>query len=546
MVIASITILTMLSFLTPGSKSGAGLRSMGSGYTILGHSVSESQIGDARREVILQHFLQTQQWPEADSPAVELQTWQRLLLIQKLKDLGIETSAEAAAAVAQQRILPQLSMSQGGNVTIDDFVDKMLKTGGLDAGDLDRFLRHELGKEQLVGMVGLTGKLVTPQEAEMMYRRENQEVATAMVSFPASNYLAGVSVTPDALGQFYTNRLAYYRIPERVQVSYVKFDVTNYMAGAQASITNLDRMVDDDYRKYGTNLFPEAKTPEETKAKLRVELVKNEALKGAHKAANDFATELDKKQPRSAASLDELAKSMKLTAGVTGPFDSEDGPTDLKAPESFTRAAFKTTLEDPFAGPIVGTNGAYVLALKKQFPSEFPSLKDVEAKVKEDYRNAQALQLAQQAATKFHDNLTNGLAQGKKFAAISADAKVKPETLPPLAISTRTVPKQLEGQVDLGTLQQATFATAVGSASPPMRMRDGTFVLYVEKKSPVDEAKMKTELPEFTSLMREARENEAFNGWFFRQLQSDPTLLERINKLYQQVQERAAVARSQQ
>ena len=543
-VIASITILTMLSFLTPGSRSGAGLRSMGSGYTIAGHPVTENQINDARREVVLQHFLQTQQWPDSDSPAVELQTWQRLLLIQKQQDLGIHTSAEAAATVAQQ-ILRQWSMAQGGTVTIDDF-DKMLTTGGLDAGDLDRFLRHELGREQLVRMMGVTGKLVTPQEAEMMYRRENEEFATTMVSFPASNYLAGVTVTPEALAQFYSNRLANYRIPERVEVSYVKFDVTNYTAEAQAALTNLDRLVEDNYRKYGTNVFPEAKTPEETKAKLRVELVKNEALKDAHRAANEFATELDKKQPRNASSMDELAKSRGLTVGVTRPFDSEDGPTDLKAPENFTRAAFKTTLEDPFAGPIVGTNGAYVLALKKQLPSEFPPLKDIEAKVTEDYRKVQALQLAQQAATKFHDNLTNGLAQGKTFAAISADAKVKPETLPPLSIGTQAVPKQLEGRVDLGMLRQAIFPTPVGSASPPMRMNDGLFVVYVEKKLPVDEAKLKTELPEFTSVMRETRENEAYQGWFMRQIQSDQALYDRVSKLYQQVQERAAAARSEQ
>ena len=55
-----------------------------------------------------------------------------------------------------------------------------------------------------------------------LYKREHQEVATEAVFFSASNYLAGVTVPPSALAQFYTNRLAVYRLPERVQVSYVR------------------------------------------------------------------------------------------------------------------------------------------------------------------------------------------------------------------------------------------------------------------------------------------------------------------------------------
>ena len=52
-----------------------------------------------------------------------------------------------------------------------------------------------------------------------MYRRDFQPVSAEVVFFRATNVLAGIAVSPEALGQFYTNRLADYRLPDRVQVS---------------------------------------------------------------------------------------------------------------------------------------------------------------------------------------------------------------------------------------------------------------------------------------------------------------------------------------
>ena len=59
-------------------------------------------------------------------------------------------------------------------------------------------MRHYMGVQELIATVGLGGKLVTPQEIRDLYKREHEELATAAVFFSASNYLAGVTVPPDA------------------------------------------------------------------------------------------------------------------------------------------------------------------------------------------------------------------------------------------------------------------------------------------------------------------------------------------------------------
>ena len=47
-------------------------------------------------------------------------------------------------------------------------------------------------------------------------------------------------VTPALVGQFYTNYLAAYRLPDRVQVNYVAFKLTNFWRGGGIELTNLN------------------------------------------------------------------------------------------------------------------------------------------------------------------------------------------------------------------------------------------------------------------------------------------------------------------
>ena len=51
----------------------------------------------------------------------------------------------------------------------------------------------------------------------------------------------------------------------------------------------------------------------------------------------------------------------------------------------FATKAFARTPEDPFAGPIVGLDAVYVVALNKKLPSEIPTLDQIRDQVVKDY-----------------------------------------------------------------------------------------------------------------------------------------------------------------
>ena len=122
--------------------------------------------------------------------------------------------------------------------------------------------------------------------------------------------------------QFYTNRQAAYRIPDRVQVSYVSFDLTNFLAEANqalARMTNLDLQIEEAYRQGGTNFLREVKAQslEEAKVKVREARRKEFEVQAARKQALEFATPLFDMEPMRADNLDKLAKEKGLVVRVT-------------------------------------------------------------------------------------------------------------------------------------------------------------------------------------------------------------------------------------
>jgi len=68
--------------------------------------------------------------------------------------------------------------------------------------------------------------------------------------------------------------------------------------------------------------------------------------------------------------------------------------------------------------------------------------------------------------------------------------------------------------VSLNLLKQLAFTTSPGKASGFQWTAQGGVVLYVKAKLPIDEARMKTDLPSYISAVRQQRQQEAFQVWF--------------------------------
>ena len=521
-VIITITVVCFVFFFSPANRGSGSSRASAYFGSINGERISEDDFRNARNEVDLQYFFMSGgNWikDEADAKKagfdLEQRTYARLLLIQKEDQLGIHISSEMAGQFATEML------HQFGSPAA--FVEKALQPRGLQMADLDRFFRHELGIQELISTIGMSGKLVTPQEAQSLYVREHEELSTEAIFFDASNYLSGISAPAQAVQQFYTNHEAEYVIPERVQVDYVKFAYSNKLAKAEQEITNLTEIVEANLQRLGSNYVRYGKTPDEAKAKIREELLMKTVLPDVRREAIAFAGPLF--EPTNAPTLEQLvktndlAKTNGLTVNVTPPFDIATGPTNLDVGSEFTRAAFALSAERPVAEPVVSRDGVYVITFKNRLPREIPTLEKIHDQVVADYKYSQAMILARKAGVEFARTLTNSLAQGKSFDTACADAKLKPVTLPPFSISTRSLPEAedhlpLNGSRTQMGLKDIAFSTLPGKASEFHPTNEGGIIVYVKSKLPLDEAKMKSELPGFISYVRQSRSREAFDAWF--------------------------------
>jgi len=518
-VIITLTVISFVIYFSPYSKMNSGSRTSGNYGSINGEKVTRQQFANAYREVDLHFFLVANpgHWLNEERKRseqdIDREVYHWLLLTQKEEQLGVHASDDAAAEMGRQLMHPFERMGISSPAV---FIQKVLEPHGLQVGDFERYIRHFLGIQELMSTFGLSGRLITPQEAKALYERDHQELATQVVFFNASNYLANVSVTPEAVAQFYSNRIANYMIPDRVQVSYVQFPISNHLAEAQSALgTNLNDLVEANYQRLGTNLnalFPDAKTPDEYKAKIRERVIRERATAEAGQKANVFAHTLLDNQSTRLQDFDDLARTNGLTVGVTAPFDREEGPKDLEVGPEFTKMAFSLTPQEPFNGPVLGRDAVYVIALIKRIPHETPPLDQIRDKVTADYKQSQALMLARQEGSSDYQVFTNRLAQGQTFVALCGEAKLAMIEVAPFSLSTRAL-GDIENLVSVNQLKQAAFNTSPGKLAPFQPTSTGGMLLYVKEKLPVNTAKMETDLPAYVSNLRATRQNEAFNDW---------------------------------
>ena len=517
--------LTCISFVwfmgkAPGAGRGGGEANYG---TIYGHELTQEEVAQAKGDFELFYLMNYGEWPGKNrnitETQIDQQTYLNLMFAQKAKALGVVVPDDAVADAAAQILhSPALSRAVGAGgqaVPMDKFLEGVLKPKGFTAADFEHSVRSQLTVEQLRLTLGLSGSLVTPQEAVMLYDYEHREAHAQAVFFSVSNYLADVAATPAAVGQFFTNNMAYYRLPDRIQVNYVWFNITNYLDGAKTELmkTNFDLIVDNAYKQYGnTAEFKDAKSPEEAKAKIREVIIRQRALREAATKANEFKKALYAMDPVKPGNITTLASTFGLTARLSGPFAEGGQPDEFANAANVVRTAYTLNADSPFSDLIVGDDGIYMIGLANQLPSSEPSFAEIRSRVEQDFRSQSALALANRAGTNFYFTASVQMAAGKTFPQAAVAEAQTPVILAPFSQSSAEVPEAGD-HAQASQLKQAAFGTAPGHLSRFMATQDGGFVLYVQKIESVDTSKSAADIASFTSQMRRGRENEAFNLW---------------------------------
>lgn len=525
-IIAGATILSMVLYMGTGAVrngiSGGANTNEVSGV-IYGQPVSQDMYDEMRKDVDFDYLFNSGNWAEQNpgmtKDVLQQRIYVRMMLIQKAKELGVHVTDDQAMKAASNFLrYPALErafgMQKDQAVPMNKFISQALDPKGYTGNDFENFVRDDLSIAQLQTLYGLSGQLLTPAEATNEYVREFQEYSAQIIFFAASNYLGRVSVSPDEVGEFYTNYMAEYRLPERVQVSYVAFSVSNYFGEAEHEIgtSNLDMAVTNTFMNYGMTATPDAKSTNEAMAEIRNYLLRRQALGDAATQADFFAQSVFGMNPVSPENLATVAKQKGLTVERPAPFSADYGPTEFTAPTAFTKTAFQLSPESPISEPIAGPDGVYIIALDTKLPSEIPPLSRIHEQVEDDLKLRLATITAQRAGTNYAVRLAIQMATGKSFAASGFADGLEPLVLSPFSLNSQDVP-ELGNHATVNQLKEVALTTPVGNASQFMQTEDGGFILFVQSKLPIDPDKMSSDMPRFMEELRENRSQQAFNDW---------------------------------
>ncbi len=518
----SLVIVSFVIFLAPSTPRmpGGGQVDFGS---IEGKKIGREEYQDAFAEVRLAYFFRYGNLPGNDPRAQkrfneDRETLNRLLLNYKQRDLGIDVPIQSVAKRVTEIFQNQEGQFQKSRYS--QLLTNLRRRAGIQKEDFQRFLRHEIGTQHLVSLVGVSGALVTPQEAKENFRRENRQAKTEVVVFSISNHLDSVTIEPDALSQFYTNRSAMYRTRKQIQLSYVKFPETNYLDQAQTwakTNSNLGQQINAYYQQQGTNSFTndEGKPLPEKKAKEQIEnrFKEQRAKLFAKRAAYDFLNQVYDQGP-SLETLEKLAAAKGYSVNETEPFSRRGSPSGINATNRFTSEAFDRTPQQPIGTPVAGEDAFYVYGLKRTIPSEVPPLKEVRDEVVADYRRQQAQKMTEKEGTAFYNTLTNAMAQGKSFAAVAKEEGKELYTPPPFSLTTRKLPDaEVTSKISFSSLKNTAFNLKPGDVSELKSSRRNSFIVHLKQFDQVSDEKLNKELTSYMEDMRNQRRYAAFNEW---------------------------------
>lgn len=517
-VIIFLTIVSFVWFFGPEAKMRD--RAEFNIGSINGHKVTREEYFAAQREERISHFLSQRRWDDT-ARGMDEAVLQRLFWIAKLKEYNIQVSDEAVAHFIKGVFRSRETGTF--NSKVYDEIVAALPGGRVTEDDMFRFFRHQVGINQLFGVVGATARILPPRVAEAAYRAEHEQLSGSLVVFALSNYTAKVVVDTNQFMAFYTNQLPRYRTPVKRQVAYVDFMATNYHADADkrmAEMTNLTMIIDENFKRRGGTNAVKDQTEAQIKDGIKDEFRHQLALEVARSNAVQFANKVYGLEPIKAANLNVVAEPLNYKVKETPAFTERDGVLGMPGRDGsqIAEAAFDLTMEQPIAPQIQTTNGTYVIALTKTIESLQPPFEEVREKALEDYRFAQAMDLLGQAGTAFQRTLSDGLAQGKTFKALADEAKVKAIEVPLFSVNTRTLP-EVESVMGLSEFMQTALGVPTGRVSRYTPARDSAgqsvgFIFYARERKGVDEAVMSTALPFTMDEMRDGRQGTIIDEWF--------------------------------
>lgn len=447
-----------------------------SNISIYGKRVPQKELDESVTSLMIS--MTAQGWPidfNSSSTAQQLTPGavDRIILLQEVKKLKIST--DDAALAAYLKTLPVFQSENGFNYERYKMMIYALGRYGISQADIENAIREDVAINTLKRMIS-KGIVVTSDGALEFYNTLNQTYTIKTAIFSSKDYLPKVVVNEKDLQAYFDSNASNYLTPKKSKALIVKFDFSAYKADAQKAIT--DSGIEDYYRMNKANFS--SITEKDAKAKIKDQLLDDFCANTAKAKAQEFAVGAYKALEQSGqlianatSAFEDYARKNNLVIYKTSTWLSSD--SDLvenigKEPALVSQISVLFP-DQPVSNAVEGKKAYFVALLTDRIEPKKASFSEVKSNVIDDFKNAQSLILARNAAIKF-----------KEDAAKMTREKLSSDKVFGKSISFNQMDfASIMSNPNAKDIVDLTTKTKQGELSPVANTLDGAIIVYVEK-----------------------------------------------------------------
>jgi peptidyl-prolyl cis-trans isomerase D len=475
-VVVSFVLLYIPSFLSDSTSGAAGNSVVA---TVDGRDITAAQF----RRVYQQQMMQYRQSYGAN---VDERLLKQLGIDQRIVQQMIQEEASlaeagrlgitASDAEVRERILSLPAFEENGQFIGDQRYRQLLamQNPPMRPSDFEDQVRRGIVAEKLQAAV--TGWItVADKDVETEFRKRNEKVKLAVVTFPADKFREGLTASDDEVTKYFNDHKDQYKIGEKRKVRYVTIDQEALRAKVTVTGQQIERSYNDNIQQYST--------PEQVRASHI--LIKSTGKAEDDEAAKKKAEELLAKV-KAGGDFADLAKKNSQDEGSAAKGGDLDFFPRGQMVAEFDKVAFALP-PGQISDLVKSQFGYHIIKVTDKRPATTKTLAEVRTQIEDQLKYEQA----QSAAQKLADEVS---AEIKKPADFEKVARARGLQSGETGLFLQDEP--IAGIGMAPAVGQAAFSMKEGEVSEPIRTPQGFAFITVTGRQDayvpkIDEVKAK-------------------------------------------------------
>jgi peptidyl-prolyl cis-trans isomerase D len=389
--------LSMLVYLIPGT----GMTTAADSGDQVVAEIGKSNVTVAQIQQQLRNALQNQRLPP-DLAA----TYIPQLVDQAIAERAVAYEAEQLGFRISDRDLAEILRSfPVANQAPDLYRQTVEQQYGVTVPDFEDNVRVKSYEDSLAN-IATEGVIVSPAEAEDMYRKLNEKIKLDYIGFDPSKLASTIKPTPEDLSAYFARNHNFYKLPETRNVQMIVAD--------QAKVSESIQIADAQVQSYYNSHLDQYRTPERVHARHILLSTTNKPKDEVAKIQAQAEDLL--KQIKGGADFADLAKKFSQDPGSAQKGGDLGWVSRGQMVKNFEDAVFSLK-DNQLSGVITTEYGFHIIqVLEKQSPRLQP-LDEVKSQIVGNLRNQIVFERMQDLADQAHAQLVKAPNNAQQIAA---------------------------------------------------------------------------------------------------------------------------------